>query len=147
MGVHNIITGITPIKAGHLEQLRAVLADLSRPGEDSPIAKISTIHFARWVIIDDGTRLLFTTNFDGSWDDYLDEFIREGHEGLDAIWNNCEGYPEGGARDREAFKKYVRDHEYSAELFYAAYPDATVRNVYKALRIREKFEAFLDEFQ
>lgn len=146
MGVQNIITAIVGVKPGHVERLRAVLQSLNT-GAASPIAVISTIHFARWVLIEDNTRLLFTTNFDGSWDDYIDEFIDKAADGLDAIWSNCEGFPEGGARNREAFKQYIRDHEYPAALFYSAYPDATVKDVHKALRIRQKFEALLDEFQ
>ena len=146
MAVQNIITAIVGIKPGRVDQLRAVLNGLNT-GSTSPIAIISTIHFARWVIIDDDTRLLFTTNFDGSWDDYIDEFIDKAADGLDAIWSNCEDFPPGGARNREAFKQYIRDHEYRADLFYTAYPDATVKDVHKALRIRQKWEALLDEFQ
>ena len=147
MGVHSIITAIAPIKAGRLEQLRAVLAAFNNPERTSPISVISKIHFARWVIIDDDTRLLFTTNFDGSWNDYIDEFVDKASDGLDAIFGNCEGYPEGGSRDRDAFKQYIREHEYQASLFYTAYPDSTVNDVHRALRTRQKFEAFLDEFQ
>jgi hypothetical protein len=145
--VQTAITGITKIIPGRAPQLRAVLATVRTMGQDSPIARISTIHFARWVLIDDDTRLLFTTNFDGPWDDYIDQFVDAAPDGFDAIWGNCEGYPAGGCRDRAAFKQYIRDHEYPAELFYSAYPDATVKQVHRALRTREKFEQFLDEFQ
>ena len=147
MGVQTAITGITRIRPDRLQQLRAVLAQFSDLGPNSPVNLISTIHFARWVIIDDGTRLLFTTNFDGNWDDYIDEFIDKAADGLDAIWSNCDGFPEGGSRNRAAFKQYVRDSEYPAAVFYSAYPDATVKDVRRALRTRGKFEAFLDEFQ
>lgn len=146
MSVHNIITTTVGIKPGRVEYLRAVLNSLNT-GSTSPVSIISTIHFARWVIIDDNTRLLFTTNFDGSWDDYVDEFIDKAADGLDAIWSNCEGFPEGGSRNRAAFKQYIHDHEYRADLFYEAYPDATVKDIQKALRIRQKWEALLDEFQ
>ena len=147
MGVQTAITTISRIKPGRSPQLRAVLGQFTTLGPDSPINLISTIHFARWVMIDDDTRLLFTTNFDGSWDDYIDEFIEKAADGLDAIWSNCEGFPEGGSRNRAAFKQYIRDYEYPALVFYSAYPDATVKNIHRALRTRAKFEAFLDEFQ
>ncbi|MGH3922212.1 MAG: hypothetical protein ACRDTT_04965 [Pseudonocardiaceae bacterium] len=145
-GVHTIITAIVPILPGHLEPLRQTLAALGDPDRDSPIRAISTIHFARWVIIDDGERLLFTSNFDGSWDSYIDEFIDKASSGLDAIWSHCVDFPEGGSKDREAFKAYVRMYEYKAELFYCAYDDLTVRDILKAQRIREKLESLLDEF-
>jgi hypothetical protein len=43
-----------------------------RPGDyDLPIA---IIHEARFVLFDGGTRLLFATSFDGSWDAYMEDF-------------------------------------------------------------------------
>lgn len=145
-GAHSIITSIVPIKPGQLDKLRATLAAFGAPDRVSPIKAISTIHFARWVIIDNGKRLLFTSNFDGTWDSYIDEFIDKAAEGLDAIWSNCEGYPEGGAKNRAAFKEYVQRSENKAELFYCAYDDLTVNQILKGERIRQKFEALLDEF-
>lgn len=145
-GAHSIITSIVPIKPGHLDRLRATLAALGAPDRKSPVEAISTIHFARWVIIDDGQRLLFTSNFDGTWDSYIDEFIDKAADGLDAIWSHCEGYPEGGAKDRATFKDYVRASEQAAALFYCAYDDLTVGRIKQNERIREKFEALLDEF-
>ena len=125
---HGIITSIAQIKPGHAEKLKTILKAL-RAQEDSPGKKIGTIHFVRWVLIDNDTRLLFTSNFDGSWDEYIDIFIDKVHEGLDAIWSNCEGFPAGGSRDREAFKKYIEQTEYQADYFWCAYPDLTVREI------------------
>lgn len=145
-GVHSIITAIVPILPGHLEPLRQTLQALGDPSRTSPIKAISTIHFARWVIIDNGERLLFTSNFDGTWDSYIDEFIDKASGGLDAIWQHCVDFPEGGSKNREAFKAYVRKYQTKAELFYCAYDDLTVKDILKAQRIREKFEGLLDEF-
>jgi hypothetical protein len=141
------ITGITRIKPGRAAQLRAVLGMVKTAGAESPIARIGTIHFARWVLIDDDTRLLFTSNFDGSWEEYIDAFVDEAPDGFDAIWSNCEGYPDGGCRDRAAFKAYIGRHSFPATLYYSAYPDATVKEVRRALRTKQKFDAFLEEFQ
>src|SRR5262249_26582502 len=57
--------------------LRLVLWAGSRVGQNSngALSGISTIHFARWVIIDNGTKLLFESNYDGSWERYIDDFI------------------------------------------------------------------------
>ena len=38
---------------------------------------IETIHFARWVLLDDGT-LVFFSNYDGSWESYLGDFVEQG---------------------------------------------------------------------
>src|SRR3954470_9728839 len=147
MGLHSAITTIVGIKPGQVGHLRAVLAQFAAPGPASPIQLIGTIHFARWVIIDNDTRLLFISNFDGTWDDYIDEFIEKAADGLNAIWSHCDDFPAGGSRDREAFKAYIRKYEYQPDVFYSAYPDASVKDIHKALRVRQKFEALLDEFQ
>jgi len=55
---------------------------------------------------------------------------------MDAIFGNCEGYPAGGCQDFEAFKKYVRDHQVVTDLFYAAYPESTVKAVKRALEVK-----------
>lgn len=144
---HTYITSITRIIPERLAQLKAVLAGVQGNYGPSPIQQISTIHFARWVIIDEGTRLLFASNFDGSWDEYLDEFIEKAGAGLDAIWSNCEGYP--GTQDVTAFKNYVRESEITREntFVYTAYPEYSVKDILRALRIQKLLETLLDEIK
>ena len=136
------LTVITPIIDGQEQNLKQVLQGIQTAPE-SPIKKISTIHYARWVIIDNGTRLLFTSNFDGTWEKYLRDFVTLAPEGLDAIWSHCVGYP--GAVPYEGFAKYVRDHQVKTDLFYAAYPATSVKHVLKALDWEEKTRTFQRE--
>ena len=42
---------------------------------------IPTIHFARWVLLEDGN-LVFFSNYDGSWDNYLGDFVDRAAVGL-----------------------------------------------------------------
>ena len=44
---------------------------LAPPGS---LIGVSTIHFVRWVLIDDGRRLMMVSDYDGSWESYIDEF-------------------------------------------------------------------------
>ena len=110
---------------------------------DRPIKKISTIHFARWVIFDNDQRLLFTSNFDGSWESYLRDFSQTTPEGMDRIFGHCDGYPAGGCGDFEAFKAYVRKYQVPTDLFYAAYPDSSVKAVLEGLRVKALTDEFL----
>ena len=136
------LTCITPLKPGAATSLRQVLAALQiRP--DSPIKQINTIHFARWVIFDNDQRLLFTSNFDGTWEDYLRDFSVKTPEGMDAIFGHCDGYPAGGCKDFEAFKAYVHKYQVPTDLFYAAYPDLTVKAVLEAARVKTLTDDFL----
>jgi hypothetical protein len=136
------LTVITPISEGKANNLRDVLNAI-QVNPDSPIKRISSIHYARWVIFDNDSRLLFTSNFDGTWEKYLRDFVELAAEGLDKIWSNCVDYP--GAKPYEAFAKYVRAHQVETNLFYAAYPDASVPTVIKALDWEKKTNAYQRE--
>ena len=122
---HNIsgqaysLTVMTPIVNGQEAQLARYLDGL-QSGDQSPLAGVRGTHFARWVVIDDViyegpdqgerehlkyARLLFTSNFDGELDPYL-EALRTGlGDSVDTIWGNCIGYP--GSGDPGAFA-YLR---------------------------------------
>ena len=55
---------------------------------DGYLASMRTIHFAHWAIAGNGGRLIFFSNFDGSWESYLDDFIEKAHQGLTLAWTN-----------------------------------------------------------
>ena len=57
------------------------------------LARVGTIHFARWVFMDDNRRLLFGSNYDGSLDSYMDDFINKVAFGLNLVFSNGVGYP------------------------------------------------------
>jgi hypothetical protein len=135
------LTLINPVKAGRGPVLRQVLAQIS----PAFVRQMETIHFARWVLFDNDTRLLFTSNFDHSLDDYLGDFVRVLPDGLDKIWENCEGYPSEGCRNYPAFAAWVRQYQVATTLWYAAYPTATVKDVLKALDVKAKVDQFQRE--
>ena len=143
------LTALTPIVPGRRAQLQQVLAmvrDRIASGGATPLDEIGTVHFARWVVLpdeQDGGQLLFATNFDGPWDDYIEDFAAGAAESFDAIYSNCVGWPERGSRDVEAFKAYVRQHEVPADVYYRAYPMATVRQVKAALKLKDAMNNLL----
>lgn len=143
------LTAVTPIIPGRRAQLQQVLAALSdriASGGPSPLDEIGTVHFARWVVLPDdrdGGHLLFTTNFDGPWDDYIEDFAAQAADSFDAVYSNCEGWPERGSRDIDAFKAFVRDHEVPSDVYYRAYPTATVRQVKAGLKLKDALNTVL----
>ena len=114
------------------------------------LSGITSIHFARWVVIDRGKNLLFLSNYDGSWENYLDDFIDRASPGLTAIWSNTWGFPRaswlvnGGARDEILFKVLVRQSQTSSLVWYSAYPDLSTQNIRDNAAIREGLYADLD---
>ena len=51
---------------------------------------------------------MMVSDYDGSWESYIDEFAEMILSGLDAIWETSFGYPPDGARDLPAFKRFLR---------------------------------------
>jgi hypothetical protein len=110
---------------------------------------IQTIHFARWALLPD-RRLLFFSNYDGSWEAYLGDFIDKASMGLTMIWTNTIWYPKTrlllfkGATDEEAFKTWTRACQVPTQVWYSAYPTLSVGDVLKNAKIRELLGSELD---
>ena len=70
------------------------------------LARVQTIHFARWVFLNGRKQLFFASNYDGSLESYMDDFINKVGWGLNLLFSNGVGYPRtrwlirGGARER-----------------------------------------------
>ncbi|MCX7279203.1 MAG: hypothetical protein NTZ15_18105 [Burkholderiales bacterium] len=107
------------------------------------LARVQTIHFARWVFLDDKSRVLFTSNYDGSHQGYMDDFINKVAWGLNLVFSNGLGWPRtrwlilGGARQEQVFKYYQRRHQVPTQVWYKAYPGLTLADMQRNQRIRE----------
>jgi len=115
------------------------------------LSGITSIHFARWVVIDGGRKLLFLSNYDGSWENYLDDFIDLASIGLTAIWSNTVGFPRsyflvyGGAQDELLFKTLVRQSQTPSIVWYSAYSDLSIQNIQANAAIREGLFVPMDD--
>jgi hypothetical protein len=124
---------------------------LARTSTKGELSGIPSIHFAHWSLIDNGRRLLFLSNYDGSWISYLDDFIDKASIGLTAVWSNTVGFPPAkllvfeGAQNEAGFKSFSRDSQTPAQVWYSAYPDLTVQNIDKDSSIREDLFTTPDE--
>jgi len=153
--VQNQMTGINSLKPGFFRLftervVQAVINFVARfIANDGDLAGIPSIHFARWCIIDNGRRLLFLTNYDGSWENYLGDFVDKAGSGLTAVWSNTvlnkadEGFPttkwlfrEGGARDEQRFKAFARSSQVTTNIWYSAYKELSVQNINNNSMIR-----------
>ena len=144
----NHLFSITKVKPGifRFSLLKTVLALIEFLGRvqyyNGSLGKIPSIHFARWAIINDGKYLLFLSNFDGSWEHYLGEFIDQAADGLTAVWSNSVNFPrtwnlvEGGATDEQRFKDDARGMQLYTQLWYSAYPFLSVVNIKNNAAIR-----------
>jgi hypothetical protein len=144
----NHLASITTVKPGRFRfvLLKVVLAAIETLGRlqyyKGSLGGIPSIHFARWAVINDGQYLLFLSNFDGSWEHYLGEFIDQAAGGLTAVWSNSVNFPRSrflvkdGATDEQRFKFYGRMAQLYTQLWYSAYPFLSVVNVQNNAAIR-----------
>lgn len=134
---HNHMVSLTERKPGWVRAFTARLAfwaiatlspKLYRPGYLGPIG---TIHFARWVTVPGTRDFIFFSNYGGSWEAYLEDFITLAHIGLTGVWSNTVGFPKSanlfqqGATDGERFKRYARQSMVPTRCWYSAYPSLT----------------------
>ena len=108
---------------------------------------LSIIHFARWVILRRGQwpdigngpehlsndYLLFCSNFNGTWDQYIDAFSAGVASGLNLVWFGNSKYP--GAVPVTPFKAYIRANQVFTDFYYNATPGVAQRDIKSALRV------------
>jgi hypothetical protein len=150
-GVRHELSVFLKVKPGHEKPIRAVLSNLAGDALDKvreAVVNVGTLHDARQVLFDDDTRLMLGTSFDGQWDVYIDDFARTS---ILTLWDkfliHCEGYPDQGAAPLSLveIKEFLTSHQVTAAAYIGRYPDATVKEILKALRVQTAFQQLLDE--
>lgn len=154
---HNHLTAVSVIKPGLLRRgaLKLVFAaiaqlatELYRPGW---LGTLGTIHFARWVRVPGTRDLIFLSNYGGSFESYLEDFITKAHGGLTGVWSNTGGFPrtsnliQQGASDGDFFKRWARRQQVPTGCWYSAYPQLTTTNIRTNAAIRQGLATILTE--
>ncbi|GHD60074.1 hypothetical protein [Jeongeupia chitinilytica] len=148
---------ITPIR-WYTVWLNKVIfwAALKNPSTLKGLITLSLIHYARWVIIGRNqfphvhpsqpkedlkyAYMLFFSNFNGSWDQYVDSFTFAIPSGLDMFWKWNIRYPKSVALT--PFHKYIRYNQLDTLHYYNAYPLATSNDVKSARIVKAKLLDF-----
>jgi len=123
------------------------------------LVELSFIHFARWVIIrhDQFPRLdpsqpaeslqydwlFFESNFNGSWQEYIEAFSRVIPGGMDNIWNWSVKYP--GSVPISPFLDYIRTGQADTDYYYNATPGSSTKDILGALDLQERLRRFATE--
>lgn len=107
------------------------------------LISMRTIHFAHWAFVNNYGRLMFLSNFDHSWESYLDDFIEQAHMGLTLAWGSCVGFPPtlfllwGGATHGRKFKEWARHSRTVSRFWFSAYKQFTVDQIERNYRIAD----------
>ncbi len=139
--VQSPLTLIMKIKSDDdYQQLNALLAHIqSLPADQNPISaaldKLANVHFARFVFLENNTRLAVITTYDGTFEDYINEFIDAIGDVFNALIAHMQDAPPLPVQQNRAqFLAYVKANDLRAiEPFYSAYPAATVLDIQAGL--------------
>ncbi len=110
------------------------------------LGRVQTIHFARWVFIDNKKRVVFASNYDGGHEAYMDDFVNKVAWGLNLTFSHGIGWPrtdwmlKRGARHEKRFKYFQRRHHIPSQVWYKAYPGLTLTDLRRNQCIREGIE-------
>ena len=145
----NHMISLVHVKPGILRTIvaRAVLLavgyQVRATARSGYLKSMRTIHFAHWSLVSNGSRLMFHSNFDGSWESYLDDFIEKAHAGLTAVWTHAVGFPPtkwimgDGATSGGRFKAWARHSMSESQFWYSAYPEYSVNQIERHARVAD----------
>jgi hypothetical protein len=156
---HSVFTIVTPVDPAvgpdgpRLDCLREVLFRMQKfiqgdtkadPG--IPFEKFTQLHFASLVIFDrkgEDPLLVFENNVDGSIDAYLNDLLAGAERGIDAIYENCKGFPQSGTTDEK--RGYLKKNVRKPHLYHIGAPYRQVGFIKEDAELRDHLDTQVDE--
>jgi hypothetical protein len=134
------LTAIIPLAKGGAKRIRGLL-ELTE-GNFKAADIVGTLHDMRFVFLDNDTRLLFATAYDGEWDAYIDDFVTKIPTSMDLFFCNLEGWP---GIHSPSIKDWLVQHQLSADAWYVANPNLTVAETRRLEKLGRAADEFLDK--
>jgi deferrochelatase/peroxidase EfeB len=153
----NLLAAVSVMKPGRLRRFTVTFAFwliaqfVGRFYRAGFLGSIGSIHFARWIMVPRTGDLLFLSNYGGSWESYLEDFITKAHTGLTGVWSNTVGFPKAsnlfleGATDGDRFKRWARRQQVPTAFWFSAYRDLTTTNIRTNAAIRQGLAVTMTE--
>ena len=135
------LTVFLPFAKGGAKRLRGLLQLLE--GNFLAGDAVGTVHDMRFVFVDNDTKLLFATAYDGDFDPYIEDFATKIPNAMDLWLSNFAGYP--GMRNPSAAKDWIAKHQIAAEAWYVNSPNLTATETRRLERIGKALDEFLDK--
>jgi hypothetical protein len=132
------LTTILPLKPGGADRLRKFFRLID--GNLVGAGQVGTLHNMRFVFLDNDTKLLFATAYDGEWDPYIDDFATKIPEMMDYLFSNVEGWPGIAAPD---VKDFIVRYQIPAEAWYVSHPGVTVSEATRLTRQDQAVQQFI----
>ena len=125
-------TLILPFADGGAARLRGLLQLLQ--GNFQLADRVGTVHDMRFVILENDTKLLFATAYDGDWDSYISDFATKIPDAMDNLFSVVEGWP---GIHSATVKDFIAKYQIPATGWYVAYPNETVASIRAAVKVRD----------
>lgn len=140
-GVVSELTVIMPLKPGGAKRMRNILKLLH--GNFRGADKIGTLHNMRFIFIENDTKMLFATAYDGDWDAYIEDFATKIPNEMDLIFGYIDGWV--GIRNVQASKDFIVAHQLPADGWYVAMPNLSVAETRRLEKVGKALDEFLDK--
>jgi len=134
------LTAIVKLTPAGAKRLRVLLDVLGNNFQGADI--VGTLHDMRFVFLDNDTKLLFATAYDGDWDPYIDDFSTKIPDALDVLFCNAEGYP---GMHNPSVRDWIAKNQITADAWYVANPNLTVAETRRLERVGKAVEELLDD--
>ena len=121
------------------------------------LTTLSLIHYARWTVVKPSefprlseeqpketikySYMFFFSNFNGSWDQYVDSFHTAIPAGLDLFWFKNVKYPK--SIPLQPFHAYINFNQVWTNHYYNAYPMAAANDVKSAKNVKDNLLTFV----
>jgi deferrochelatase/peroxidase EfeB len=149
-GQQNHMTTVSRLKGGLFRRLtlRFAFIGVGASGFVNTkgfLGKNGVIHSARWMRLPKTDQLMFWSNYDGTWESYVGDFIADAPQGVTGIWSNCVGFPRThgliakGAMDENRTERWARRQQTPTRFWYAAYRDLSAARIRVNAAIRQGF--------
>ncbi|HEX6353352.1 hypothetical protein [Actinophytocola sp.] len=132
------LTAILPLTPKGAERLRRFFKLVG--GNLAGAGQVGTLHNMRFVFLENDTKLLFATAYDGEWDPYIDDFATKIPEFMDYLFGNVEGWPGIASPD---VKDFIVQYQVPAEAWFVSHPNITVSEANRLKRQDVEVRRFL----
>ena len=139
-GTVSELTMIAPLAEGAAKRVRGLLELVN--GNFEGADRVGSVHDMRFVFLENDTKLLFATAYDGDWDAYIDDFATKIPDLLDVLFHGLEGWP--GIRS-PLVKDFIVKYQLAADAWYVANPNLTVVEARRLQRVGKALDEFLDK--
>jgi len=124
------LTCIMPIKSAADAAALAQILPRAKILVDKALDAIGTVHFARFVFLQNNTQLAIITTFDGSFAQYITDFANNIGDVFNTLFQHVSDPPPMPVQQHvKEFIAWVSAHDAPHCGFYSAYPSLEVQDI------------------